>query len=248
MTKAKSKTGIPSTEHLVSETIERIKKDKPGSLDAANVEKKFSDVTEMVFYSTYDTYKKYESDAFRKSREKVLESSSKQSFTRGDVEKMLKENSETAITMEKSMSQSRKTRAGLTFEVITKLLFQTLDIPCEKITTADKARGLKLIDIVVPDRETARSKPDKATFLSLKTTLKDRWKLTQVDQMQGQRTYLVTILQRDKNGRNENIATSKVEEINRGGVIIYLPDYIKDEKFSTIDGVRKLSELPADLR
>ena len=185
MTKTKSKTGIPSTEHLVSETIEKIKKDKPGFLDAAHVEKNFSDVTETAFYSTYDTYKKYESDAFRKSREGILESSSKQSFTREDVMEMLKENSATAITMEKSMSQSRKTRAGITFEVITKLLFQILSIPCEKITTADKSRGLKLIDIVVPDKETARSKPDKATFLSLKTTLKDRWKLTQVDQTQG---------------------------------------------------------------
>ena len=40
MAKAKSKTGIPSTEQLVSETIDRVKKDRPGFFDTANVEKK----------------------------------------------------------------------------------------------------------------------------------------------------------------------------------------------------------------
>jgi len=74
------------------------------------------------------------------------------------------------------------------------------------------------------------------------TSLKDRWKLVVEDQKQGQRTYLLTLLQREK------LTKEVADKIVKAGILLYIPDQIKEEQFPNKQGINKLSDLPKSLR
>lgn len=82
--------------------------------------------------------------------------------------------------------------------------------------------------------------PDKAIFLTCKRTLRERWKQEIPQARLNQRIYLITI--------DENISESKAKEINQKGLIAFIPDKIKMEKFKGMPWIRKLSDLPKEVK
>jgi len=242
MTSKASATGIPGTDKIFFEAWDHVTKSSPEKLKPAYVEKNFSEVCELLFYETYSIYQKYEKKALEDMSDNVLKKYGKETYTHNDVKKILREATVEASLLEKSLKQSRASRAGKAFELIVSKLLQTMGIPHEKVTIEDKKTGLRLIDMVIPDTKTAIKDPDQARFLSLKTSLKDRWKLAVEDQKQGQRTYLLTLLQ------NEKLTKEVAEKIVTAGIILYVPDKIKDEQFTNKSGIRKLSDLPRNLK
>ncbi|CUU06215.1 hypothetical protein JGI2_01361 [Candidatus Kryptobacter tengchongensis] len=47
---------------------------------------------------------------------------------------------------------------------------------------------------------------------------------------------------------DENISESKAREINQKGLIAFIPDKIKMEKFKGMPWIRKLSDLPKEVK
>lgn len=236
-----SRTGIPDSGEIIDEAMGNLRRDSPGVLDAGFVRGRFSDAVEEVFRATYETYRRYEHEAVDSFAEDTFLSGWRDGMDRDAALAAFKEAVAGGIRLEKSLSQSRSSRAGKSFETIVKRLLAILGIPSEAVTRADKKSGLRRIDLVIPDRETAIRTPDKAHFLSLKTSLRERWREVVEEQTQGQRTRLLTILQ------NEIISNATAMKIVGNGIILYVPDRVKDDRFAGEPGIRRLSDLPQDI-
>lgn len=234
------KTGILSTDEIVEEAFQNTEKKHPEKLSRDYIENNFSEVSELLFSEAYRIYLQHEKNAQKGLKEEILDSYKGGSFSRKDVSEIIDKSIEKASVFEKSLKQSRAARAGKAYEIITMNLLERIGIRNEHITQEDKKSGLRRIDIVVPDRKTAIEDPDHARFLSLKTSLKDRWKLVVEDQRPGQRTYLLTLLQREK------ITKEVADKATVAGIILYVPDRVKAD-FPNNTRIRKLSDLPRDL-
>lgn len=234
------KTGIPPTEEIVDDAFENIRKNQPNKLTHDFIQDNFSEVSELLFGEAYRIYLEHEKNSKKNLKNEILDAYRSSSFSRKDVSEIIDEAIEKASSFEKSLKQSRAARAGKAYELITMRLLDKIGIRNEHITQEDKKSGLRRIDIVVPDRKTAVEDPDHARFLSLKTSLKDRWKLVVEDQRPGQRTYLLTLLQREK------LTKEVADKTTVAGIILYVPDRVKVD-FPNNTRVRKLTDLPRDL-
>lgn len=236
MKEDKPKLDMPSTDEIIEEALDEVRKKK--KLDKAYVRKNFSEVTDLLFATAYGVYLRHEKAAQDGLRDSILRGHAKDSFSKDDVRKMIDETIARTSSFEKSLKQSRAARAGRSLEIIVMRLLDILGIPNEHITKEDEKSDLRRIDIVVPDRKTAIRDPDKAKFLSLKTSLKDRWKLVIEDKKPDQTTYLITLLQREK------LTKEVAEKIGNAGVFTYVPDAVKTSQFTNNSRVRRLSDLP----
>ncbi|MDA7949737.1 MAG: hypothetical protein MPJ78_19995, partial [Hyphomicrobiaceae bacterium] len=72
--------------------------------------------------------------------------------------------------------------------------------------------------------------------------LRERWKQVVTEQNAGQRTYLLTLLQR------ETLSNDNAESITRSGIVLCVPDRAKDDRFPDNPGIRGLSVIPSILR
>lgn len=233
-----SRTGIPGVDEIVREAIAKIRKKDPDMLTPEAVLNCFSDAVEAVFGATYDAYKRHERgriEAYKKGFTEGLP----EMVPRKRVEEIVCEVGDGIINLEKSLKQSRASRAGKSLERIVQELLALVGIPSEAVTRGDKKYNLDRIDLVIPDRQTAISNPDKAHFLSLKTSLRERWKQVIEEQQPGQRTHLITILQ------GETLGNNAAEEIVKHGIFLYLPDRVKKDRFPDEPRIRKLSDLPS---
>jgi len=236
-----AKTGIPSTSEIILESMEQIRRDSPETLEPDFVKSRFSDALEKVFSVTYETYKRYEENAINSFAEEAFLSRWSSSVGREEALEMFRTAVTEAIKLEKSLSQSRSSRAGSSFETKVQKLLNIIGMPSERVTRGDKKSGLNRIDLVIPDRKTAVASPDKAHFLSLKTSLRERWREVVEEQTQGQRTHLLTILQ------NEVLSNRVAQSIVDHGIFLYVPDRVKDDRFADEPRIRRLSDLPANI-
>lgn len=236
-----AKTSIPSTSEIILESMEQIRRDSPEMLEPDFVRSRFSDALEKVFSVTYETYKRHEKGAIDSFVEEALLSGWSSSIGREEALEMFRTAVTEAIKMEKSLSQSRSSRAGSSFETIVQELLNIIGIPNERVTRGDKRAGLNRVDLVMPDRETAITSPDKAHFLSLKTSLRDRWRRRLFLHNRGQVIHLLTILQ------NEVLSNRVAQNIVDHGIFLYVPDRVKDGRFAGEPRIRKLSDLPASM-
>ena len=239
---AKTKLDIPGTNEIILEAVRKIEAKDPEKLQASYIEKNFSELCEIIFDEAYRIYQQHERNILDDLSDSLLKKFYRKNFSEADFKKMISEVVFESTSIEKSLKQSRASRAGKSFELIVMKLLDEIGIPNEHITTEDKKSGLRPIDIVVPDTKTAIHDPFKAHFLSLKTSLKDRWKLVVEDQNQGQRTYLLTLLQREK------LTKEVADKIVNAGILLFIPDKIKQEQFPNKQGINKLSDIPKNLK
>ena len=210
-------------------------------LEPRFIREKLSAVVELFFQHAYGIYLGYENTIIECLTKDALDRIDNDTLRKPEVEVLLKDVVRDAIAIEKRLRQSRNTRAGTAFEIIVQTLLKKIGIQSERVKKEDKKSGLRRIDLVIPDIKTAIESPDDAHFLSLKTSLKDRWKLVGEDQRQGQRTHLATLLQREK------LTAGVAQKIMDRGIFLYIPDQVKDECFPNNSHVRKISALPSRL-
>jgi len=222
---------IPDNEEIISEAIAAL----PDQMKKAEyIEKNFYKVLKQVMDRGYKKFLKHQEDA----KKKVVEIFNKQSSGLGEKEKGLAL-FELGIEFEKSASQMRKARAGQAFENYVQKLLEMMKVPCEK--PMGKERGkLNRTDLVVPDKSTAFKQPDRAKFLSMKTTLAERWKQVVPEQNKGWAVYLLTL--------DEKLSKNKAREIEKSGIVLFVPDEVKSRTdLKDINGIRSLSDLPEHL-
>lgn len=223
----KSKKVIPSVNVILNEAISNLRINK---FSKNKILKNFGDLIEKLEAEAFKVYQRYEDLAFKtlikiwqkekiKTPEKLVKATRKLEFAAG---------------------QMRKARGGATFQKIIQKLLNLAGIPCEEPHRETK-QILRRIDLVVPTAKIAKDTPDKAIFLAVKRTLRERWKQAVPEQMKGARLYLVTI--------NGECSEEKAKEIKEVGMYAYVPDKLKKRKYlQDKPWIRPLSGLPKDLK
>ncbi len=235
-----SLNSVPSPYDILMEAIPDIPSEK---LEKRYTQTHFSEIIALMVNLAYNKYKLYQKSASNSIitsflREYYPETQLTDVKDKHTIQEMLETIMPVMVRFEFRASQKRKARAGSTFEYIIELLLKKIDIRCER-TSKNIRRKLNRIDIVLPDLETALKRPDKATFLSCKHTLRERWKQTLPEQKRNWRMYLLTM---------DDINDKKAKEINENGLIVYVKDGIKKQShLARKEWIRKFSDLPKDL-
>jgi hypothetical protein len=226
----KAKQEIPSVDVILEEAITNL---KIPNMPQETVLNNFGNFLGKLESEAWEIYKKHEDMAFKKLMTLVKEE--KYSSLDNQFENLV-----TATRkLEFTAGQMRKARGGASFQKIVQKLLNLAGVPCETPTKEIKTL-LKRIDLVSPSADIALKTPDKAIFLAVKRTLRERWKQVVPEQMKGARLYIVTI--------NGECPESKAQEINEAGLIAYVPEKLKSQKhLSDKPWIRPLSELPKDV-
>lgn len=217
---------IPSTEDILKEAIKKL-----GILnkDFENIANNFDKYIKEIEGAAFKIYSGYEKKAF----DELLKIKRNGLLNEKEFMQCVRE-------LEFKASQMRKSRGGYSLERIFKTLLNLQGIPCERPSKETK-KILERIDLVCPDAKTAKNTPDKAIFLAVKRTLRERWKQVVPEQIKGARLYLVTI--------NDSLPENKANEIKKAGMVVYVKDKIKERKgLKDKPWVRKLSNLPKDIK
>lgn len=212
--------------------------DDPGLLTPTGIKDNFYGAVKALFDTTYDLYGRYQNVEVEALASRIINRTPKQTFTKDDMRAICIEAINSSMSLEKSLKQSRAARAGMSFEIIIKSLLEDIGIQSERVTREVKSVHLRRIDLVIPDKKTAIEAPDKAHFLSLKTSLKERWMQVAAEQAQGQRTHLVTILQ------GEILSNAVAMKIIDRGIFLYVPDPVKNDRFPKEPKIRQISDIP----
>ncbi|MFA0740790.1 MAG: hypothetical protein DFNUSKGM_000897 [Candidatus Fervidibacter sacchari] len=142
--------------------------------------------------------------------------------------------------LEKDLGNMRKARGGMTFERAVEKLLSTIAIPCGRPREREAQRKLERIDLVSPDVKTALNEPEQAIFLTLKRTLRERWK-QEVPAAQGRHCWLLTI--------DPDISEAKADDIHHRGLKAFAPKKVAVQlRQKGKIWVRSLNELPKALR
>jgi len=121
-----------------------------------------------------------------------------------------------------SAAQTRKSRAGLSFEHHVERLFKDGCVRYE----AQAVFGGRRPDFVLPDIKALNVKGD-AVIVSLKTTLRERWKQLALEKPLGA-IYLATV--------DDRVSKEAIEEMGRNSISLVVPESLKKAKESAYDG------------
>lgn len=234
---------IPSTEEIVTETVESFQK---GELDTEYFITNFSKLVVQLEEKAHQTYREhaekalpYAIDLWMKNNQEMIKELEKLPFDESARE-LCTEFLPFAIRLEFSLGQSRKSRAGQAFELVVSELLNKIGIPCEKPHGKEPKKDLKRIDLVVPNQETALTKADKSYYLSCKRTLRERWKQTIPERKPSWRVFILTI--------DTSLSEEKANEFNKLGMYVYIVDELKQkDHLKNKEWVRRLADLPHDL-
>lgn len=131
----------------------------------------------------------------------------------------------------KSISQSRMTRAGGSFENHVKYLFESLKYPFDSQTVLNGK-----VDYVIPSEKAFRKNRTACVVISIKRTLRERWKqvVGELASTNAGRIYMMTA--------DEDISPSKVDEMKKHNVNLVIWDVLKWEKFGKYYNVTGFSQ------
>jgi hypothetical protein len=227
----KAKEVIPPVNEILDKAISNL---GIANLQPNDILTNFADLTKKLESEAFKVYQEYEDVAFKTLTR----------LCRG--EKALLNEKETELLvqatreLEFKAGQMRKARGGASFQKIIQRLLNLAGIRCEEPHTETK-RLLRRIDLVSPSAEVAKNTPDKAIFLAVKRTLRERWKQAVPEQMKGARLYLVTM--------NGECPEGKAKEIKEAGMVAYVPNELKEQSHLRHKSwIRPLSSLPQDIK
>tara|TARA_Y100001970_G_C14225089_1_gene855126 strand:- start:353 stop:1246 length:894 start_codon:yes stop_codon:yes gene_type:complete len=125
-----------------------------------------------------------------------------------------------------SNTQSRRSRAGKTFEAIIYKMYEAFDYEFSsqkqvgKATFEDKGLG-KIVDSLLPNIQAFDDRRDKVIIGTMKTTLRERWQEV-IEELQRTGLPSIHLLTMD-----DNISKSKAEQMGRHNVIIVVHKDVK---------------------
>lgn len=228
----KAKATIPSVDRILDEAATEIGISK---LRREDILGNFAELVNKLEAAAARVYKSYEDKAFQSLAQYVTEVQRNAAGV-SPIELAV----EAARRLEFRAGQMRKARGGASFQKIVQKLLGLAGVRCEE-PSKETRRILRRIDLVSPSAEVARKTPDKAIFLAVKRTLRERWKQVVPEQMKGARLYLVTI--------NGECSAEKAKEIKDAGMVAYVPGSLKRQKhLQRKSWIRPLSELPLDIQ
>ncbi|WP_208442259.1 type II restriction endonuclease [Bartonella raoultii] len=131
-----------------------------------------------------------------------------------------------------SNTQSRRSRAGKTFEDIIYFLYNHFgySFNAQKKVAKDlfqKAGLGKMVDSVLPSVESFEKRRGKTVIGTMKTTLRERWQevIEELSRSQAPNIHLLTV--------DSNISVNKIEQMNKHNIVLVVLNTVKNlEKIS----------------
>ncbi len=175
----KAKALIPSVDQILNEAMTDL---EFAQLSEDKILKNFGELVGKLEGKANEIYDNYENVAFKGLIAYFREG--KPILSDEDIESLVFK----AKLLEFQAGQMRKARAGSSFQKIVQKLLNKAGIPCEAPDKKLK-KSLRRIDLVSPNAEVGREKPDQAVFLAVKRTLRERWKQVVPEHMKGATLY-----------------------------------------------------------
>lgn len=123
-----------------------------------------------------------------------------------------------------SLSQSRKARAGKTFEIIHNTLFKILSYPFSEQAVINGKP-----DFIMPSIEYYKRNPLGCIVFTAKRTLRERWRQIVTEGTRGIGFYLATI--------DEKLTSNQLHEMLEHKIFVVVPKDIKERKYDSTDNV-----------
>lgn len=127
----------------------------------------------------------------------------------------------------KSVTQSRRSRAGTAFERIIRHVLDIYGYPCDdqsKIGRENFDQGNlgKIVDGLIPGIAQYKENRSKCAILTMKTTLRERWQevVEELHRTNVPHIYLLTL--------DDQISESMLETIRNHNITLVAPDFVKD--------------------
>lgn len=221
--KVQRKKLMPCGENLAEQA------QKNFQIDRRRIKEKFNLYLRGLLNLEYEIYKRYEKNCSFKIigeaiKQKLLKES--KSFL-----KTFKANYDNLLEFFISISNSRKARAGGSFEKHVRYLFELLDYPFER----QKILNGK-VDYIISSISAFRKNRTACVVISIKRTLRERWRQV-VGELASTRAGKIYLLTAD-----EEITHKTVEEISKHNVILVVWDEWKEAKFKDVYSVIGFSQ------
>ncbi|MEX0622253.1 MAG: type II restriction endonuclease [Candidatus Woykebacteria bacterium] len=194
---------------------------------------------DMLLYETereaYQVYLRYE----KLYGEKVFEAFVAELVSKGeikdirDVGKVLSGHFHTLDRFFLSLSQSRKSRAGKSFEHIHNALFKELNY---KFDEQQVINGKP--DFLMPSVERWRSNPIDCIIFTSKRTLRERWRQIVTEGTRGFRFFLATI--------DEKVSKAQLKEMLDNRIYLVTPDSIRKKFYPDAENVLSFTKFFKD--
>lgn len=227
---------IPTPTDVFNEALASVPDNKK---QPAYVKNHFSDSLGLAADTAYELFLAYQKKAINSVLTSFMEKY-KDELTTVSTRELLETFMPLAMEFEFRASQTRKSRAGLTFEMITQFFLAKAGVSSE-ITARNIRPKLHRMDIVVPNQTVALKTPDRAAFLSLKHTLRERWKSQLPDKNRNWIMFMITL--------DNDIPDKKAKEMEEQNLVVYVKDEVKAKSYLARKGwIRPLSDLPNELK
>lgn len=187
--------------------------------DPCFVKENFSRLVAEVQVRAYDLYLEAEGKAVSTALEAVI-APLLQGPSADDVFGFLRAHPFLLDRLYLSLTQSRRTRAGQTFELVVTTLFQALGYPY----TAQPVLGASRPDYVLPNLAHYEVYATDCMLFTCKRTLRERWRQVITEGATGQAFFLATI--------DDRLTQPELSRMQQSHVIVVVPEALKAEKYS----------------
>lgn len=189
------------------------------TVEHSKLTKSFNFCLKQLLDTEYQIYRDFE----KKCSGKIIELAVKKGLLvdTGNLAQSFRRNYNEFWDFFLSISQSRKTRAGGSFERHVRYLFELLKYPFDR----QKILNGK-VDYVIPSQEAFTKNRTACVVVSVKRTLRERWRqvVGELASTNAGRIYILTA--------DEEISNQKVEEMKKHNVNLIVWDKIKQKHFS----------------
>lgn len=128
-----------------------------------------------------------------------------------------------------SLSQSRRSRAGTTFEYLHNFLFKELGYPFEEQPDIDGKP-----DFVMPSADYYRENALNSIVFTAKRTLRERWRQIVTEGARGIGFYLATI--------DRDLSDNAINEMKEHRIFVVIPEEIRIEEYEDYSNVISFSQ------
>jgi len=204
-------------------------------LEMKNVEQNFNSFLRQLLKIEFELYKEFEKkctiEIFEEAFKQKIFEIPKENFQKGFSDFFDKHYND-FWNVFLSISQSRKTRAGGSFERHLKYLFSCLNYPYD---TQTQLNGR--VDYLFPSEEVFRKNRTACLIISVKRTLRERWRqvVGELASIKADKIYIVT--------QEQNISENKIKEMEKHNIDLVVFDEEKEKNFSEHHNVISFTDL-----
>ena len=192
--------------------------------DKQFIKDNFSELVADIQVTAYYSYLAAERDVCGKVLAKMLREQMSQG-SGATLEAALTERYFTVDRFFLSLTQSRRTRAGTTFEAVVSTLFRALNYP----HTAQPEIAGSRPDYVLPSIKHYHDFATDCLIFTCKRTLRERWRQVVTEGMTGQAFFLATI--------DQGLSATELQRMKNRNVIVVVPKVLKASTYPSTHNV-----------